>query len=129
MSDTKINALIDPETCGSCGVYRSLHPIKTCVVPTTSWWWKRHYLHEHVLNWLWIHVLPSKARWWIADKLEGPNHHWCHLVDSCTRADDKDWLRDYREPNGCLCEFPSFWKRIPRPTEGCYCTPPPEVAW
>lgn len=115
--------LIDRETCGGCGAYRSLHPTKHCEKPAVSWWWKRHYLHRHILNWLWIHTLTSKMRWWIAGGLEGkPGWHWCSLVDSCVRADDKDWHSDYQHPNGCLCDFPAPWDA--RGTRTCgYCAP------
>ena len=105
-------------------MYRRLHPVKWCKGFRASWWSDRHYLRSHVGVWLWVHVVPARARWavaeWIGDRFD---RCWCDLVDSCYRADDWDiWRNDYED----LCDFPAPWQAgKPRPG-WCYCAPPPE---
>jgi hypothetical protein len=89
-----------------------------------QWWWDEHSAIHHVLAWAWIHVLPSRARWsiaqWYADHR---GRCWCCVYDSVHRADEwADWRGDYEDP-GCLCDFPMPWDAGPPRPGYCYCPP------
>lgn len=111
--------------CGRCGVYRHLHPIGRCDRPRVSWWWDRHSAARHVATAVWVHVLSSRTRWWIANRIASPQRDWCELVDSVTRADNwaNDWGPDYRGDQGCYCDFPLPLDAGPVRPGVCYCTP------
>lgn len=105
-------------TCGGCGVYRDLHPTRTCEKPRLSFWWDRHFLWRHLAGRAWL-ALPEKARWkvvgWIYD--HQPNLCWCDLVDAAYIAHKRD---DFTDPHGCACDIPlPFDARIP--SGNCYC--------
>lgn len=131
--------LVHRETCGRCGVYRRLHPTKSCDRARLAWWWREHFLRLHVGNWLWLKA-PSRFRWWVAEQLKVRGRCWCGLFDSVWYADKWDdepatggpgtgsrgYRHDYEGKWGCLCDFPAVWA-VGAPDGNCYCQPPAEA--
>lgn len=124
-----MSGLVTREVCRTCGVYRHLHPIARCERARLSWWWHRHLLSRHIVAFLWVHVVPSKARIRYCQHLANKGRCWCDLVDSFLRANLwDDWKSDYSGEWGCLCDFPLPWDAT-APTPGrCYCTTAAEVS-
>lgn len=108
------------KTCGNCGVYRDLHPVRLCQTPRLSFWWDRHNLGRHIIGALWL-AIPDRWRWSYAHHYADrhPEKCWCDIVNAAIVGRDRD---DYRRPNGCLCDVP-----IPQdsrlPVGECYCPP------
>lgn len=121
-----------PETartcCGRCGVYRDLHPTRTCEKSRRSFWWDEHYLWRHVAAWLWLR-LNDRQRMNLVHRYWSHHKHlcWCEFVDAALLDDKRD---DYADD---LCDVPlPFGVGLPRPG-WCYCSPdnapttPPEA--
>jgi hypothetical protein len=108
-------------TCGRCGVYRDLHPTKSCKKPRLSFWWDRHSLARHIAGHAWL-ALSDRQRFDIVGWLykRQPNLCWCDFVNSAYLDDMRD---DYRGDNGCACDVPlPVGVEEPRPGR-CYCLP------
>lgn len=107
--------------CGRCGVYRDLHPTKSCEKSRHSFWIDRHSIARHMAGKVWL-ALPEKWRWIIVGAYfdRHSDRCWCDLVD-CAYIDFKK--DDYRKPWGCGCDvsLPTD-AGLPRPGF-CYCEP------
>lgn len=105
--------------CGRCGVYRHLHPTRTCATSRRSFWLDEHHVVMHVTGWAWSKV-GDRARWaiirWLGHTFP-KRLHWCDLVDAAWRPES--FLDDYRD-DWCNLPTPLFGIRRP-PTTPCYC--------
>lgn len=102
-------------TCGRCGVYRHLHPTKTCAKPRLSLWWDRHDLWRHATAWLWLR-LDDRRRMDLVHRYWSRNTHlcWCDFVDAALLDAKRD---DYEDD---LCDVP-LPVGIREPDGRCYC--------
>lgn len=113
---------LDQPTCGRCGVYRHLHPTKTCAKPRLSFWWDRHYAWRHIAASLWL-TLGDRRRMNFAHRIWSRNERlcWCDFVDAALL----DGKRDYFE---CGCDVP-LPVGIREPVGNCYCPPVCSHEW
>ncbi len=104
--------------CGRCGVYRDLHPTRTCEKSRRAFWLDEHYLWRHVAAWLWLRLSDRQRMNLVSRYWERHNHLcWCEFVD-CALLDNKrdDFADD-------LCDVPLPFGVGPPRLGWCYCAP------